>query len=97
MKKIIKEEELEKSIYALKESIDILENNMQKNVSFKRNFFLWILRGIGYTIGATIVASIIIFIIALILSYTKDIPILNDFFNSIGINNALKWTQNLLK
>lgn len=77
-----KETELEKSIKWLKKSIDKLDINMQKEVSFKRSFLLSIVRWIGYTLGATIVASIVVFILAYILNITKNIPFLRDIFNA---------------
>lgn len=59
-----------------------LNSNIKKQISFKRNFFLSIVSGIGYTIGATIVAGIVIAILSWTINSIEDVPVLNKLIDS---------------
>lgn len=54
-------------------------------------FFLGVVRGVGAAVGATIVAGILFWFLSRIYSTVEDIPVLNDFVQSIkqaiGNNN----------
>jgi hypothetical protein len=82
MKESQNEHDLEKSILALKESIDKLDDKIKKDLSFKRNFLLSISRWIGYALGATFIGSIIVIILAYLLNYTKNISIIHNLLDS---------------
>ena len=89
MKEKIKATPLEISLESLNKSIDVLDSNIRKDISFKRSFLLSIVRGIGYTLGATIVAGILIVVLTYILSYTQYIPFLRDYLSPNFINKIL--------
>lgn len=60
-----------KTAKTLSKNIGHLGNQLEKQVSFKREFMLSILRGAGYALGATLVASLVIAIMANLLRWTN--------------------------
>ncbi|HLD21832.1 MAG TPA: hypothetical protein VJB65_02935 [Patescibacteria group bacterium] len=52
-----------------------LNIKIQKQLSWKHNLFIAIVRGVGYTIGATLVAGIIVSILAYTFSTVDQIPL----------------------
>jgi hypothetical protein len=58
----------------LKESIDRLNNLMERRLSVWRNFLIGIVRGIGSIIGATVIGGIVVGVIA---SNLDRLPIIN--------------------
>lgn len=63
---------VEKTAKDLSKNIGHLGNQLEKQVSFKREFMLSILRGAGYAIGATLVASLVIATVANVLRWTNS-------------------------
>lgn len=68
--------DIEQEVIDLNQNIKGLNENIRKQISFKRIFFLSIISGIGYTIGAGIAAGILI---AVLVKTTQHFPILEKF------------------
>lgn len=64
-----------KEIAILSQNIRGLNENLAKEVSFKYNLLLSIIKGAGYVIGATVIASLII---AILVKTFERIPILKN-------------------
>lgn len=66
-----------------------LNVKLAKQLSFKHELLISIVRGIGYAIGAGIIAGLIIAILSWTVNSIQDVPVLNDIFASPEIKNAL--------
>lgn len=66
--------------HKVQKQLQRLNENIEKELSFKRGFLLSILKGVGYTIGATIVASIILTILA---KTVDAVPVLDLILSSL--------------
>ncbi|MGD9129213.1 MAG: DUF5665 domain-containing protein [Candidatus Woesebacteria bacterium] len=83
----------EKLIQTLNEvhrSIERLDKNIKRQNSFKRNFLLSIVRGVGYFIGATIVAGLAIAIMFKFLMSLDRLPFINQAIDVELIEETLE-------
>ena len=55
---------------------------LQKQITFKRNFLLSVVSGIGYALGASILAGILIAVLSATVNSISDVPILNKLINT---------------
>lgn len=73
------------------DSISLLNKNIEKSISFRRNFFLSIVKGVGSFLGATIVAGILLGILSTVIDSVDDVPVLNKIVSTIEdstVNNS---------
>lgn len=64
----------------------ILNNNLRKQLSFKRNFLMSMLNGVGYAIGATLIAGVVIAILSASIRSIQDVPVLKNLLTQETIN-----------
>lgn len=83
------ENNLEKKLSHIARQLGQLDTKLQKQLSFKRNFLLSVVSGVGYAIGATIIAGIVIAILSWSISSIQDVPILNKIFTASDIQQTL--------
>lgn len=74
---------------SLEQKIQALTKQIEKQNSFKRNFFISIFRGLGGAIGATIIFGIGIAVIIQITRSIDYVPILNNILNSKAIESII--------
>jgi hypothetical protein len=87
-------DEFLKSIAQLEESVSSLEKKVKKQISFRRNFILAMVRGFGSVVGATVVFGLILAAIIQIVRGIDYVPIINNMLNSQAIENVInKFTQ----
>lgn len=60
-------EEIEKQITQLNHKLDLLNEQIERQISFKRNFFLVIIKGVGSVLGATVITAILFTLITRLL------------------------------
>lgn len=84
MPKSSNSDKLVSSIRALRASVD-------KSASFKRTFFLGIVRGIGAVIGATVFAGLILGLLASTFDTISSVPFIGEYF--ADISDMLKSTS----
>lgn len=83
-------DELIKTINKLQENIANLNKKYKREHSFKFNFVMSIVRGVGTAIGATIIAGILIAILSKTIDSVNDVPILNKLVEQDVIQNIGK-------
>lgn len=59
------------------DTLEQVNQKLEKLVSFKRNLFMSIINGAGYAIGASIVAAMIITVLTWTVKSIQDVPVLN--------------------
>lgn len=67
-----------------------IDQNLKKEVSFRHNFMLGVIRGVGTVIGATIVAGFVIMILSQLIKSVDDIPILNTILSSEELKELIE-------
>lgn len=77
-------DELRESLESLRASVERLDENVRKDISFGRSFALSVVRGIGYTLGATIVASLVALVLASILQELGRLPVVGDYVERLS-------------
>ncbi|MFA5622886.1 MAG: DUF5665 domain-containing protein [Candidatus Dojkabacteria bacterium] len=73
----------ESDVQKLNRNIKKLNRKIDKRISFKRNFFISILNGIGTVIGGTIVLAVLVTIITKILQSLGGFPYLQQLLEKI--------------
>lgn len=82
--------DLETKLETISNHLAKLDTSIQKKLSFKRNFLLSIVKGVGYAIGATLIAGIVIAILSWSISSIQDVPILNKILTASDIEQTLR-------
>lgn len=83
-KKMAVEKNSRKKIESIEGSmsgIEKLNANIEKQISFKRNFLLSLVKGVGYAIGAAVVAGVLIAVLNLFIHGIQDIPVIGKVFS----------------
>ncbi|MBD3250291.1 MAG: hypothetical protein GF381_01850 [Candidatus Pacebacteria bacterium] len=62
----------------LNQNLIQIEYRLKRMTSLRFNFFLALVKGLGYTLGGTIVLSIVIAILARVISTLTSVPIVED-------------------
>ncbi len=67
---------------AVRPDFDKYAHELEKLTSFKRNFLLSIVKGVGTAIGATLIAGIVLSIFFSVIDTVDDVPIIKDIIKS---------------
>ena len=66
-----------------------LNEKLAKQLSFKRNFLLSIVSGVGYAIGAGLIAAVVIGILSRTIHSIQDVPVLDKLFGNPEVQKTL--------
>lgn len=75
-------------IKELKKEVKKISTRLDKLTSFRYNFFLSIVKGLGSVLGASIVATLLIALLAQILKPFNGIPFLQGILDIINDSNS---------
>ncbi|MCB9813090.1 MAG: hypothetical protein H6772_01655 [Pseudomonadales bacterium] len=81
--------DLKQSIQRLEKSILLLEMEMRKQSSIKRNFALSLLKGFGTLLGATVISAIILAVTLQVVRSIDYVPIVNNMLDSQAIETLI--------
>jgi hypothetical protein len=74
----------------VKKNLAKISRSLTKKTSYKHNFTMSIVTGIGAAIGATIVFGIIITLMSQVMVKSADYPKLNELFNALGLPTVVE-------
>jgi hypothetical protein len=74
----------------LSEETKKLANEMVKQNSFKYQFVMSIVRGVGGVIGATLISAIVLSILVLSVKSLANVPVVKDYIDADKIDSYLK-------
>ncbi len=75
--------------------LERIEQQLTKQLSFKHNFLISIVRGVGYALGATIIAGLLLTMLSWSIDSIQDVPLFNKIlldpqltssFNTVNTN-----------
>lgn len=72
---------LSQNLSKLNQTLKQIDDRLDKMSSFKQNFWLSMVRGLGLAIGGTIVLSFIIAVLIRVLSTISTLPVLEKLIN----------------
>lgn len=75
---------------SLEERIDLLNEHLRKQTSFRYIFTFSVVRGIGYGLGATIIAGAVLAIVLQLVSSIDYVPLINQFLTSEEVREMLR-------
>ena len=81
--------ELEESVLKLEKSISLLEKRVKKQVSFRRNFAMALVRGFAGAVGATIIFGLAIALTVRMVRSINYVPLVSNIINSEAIETVI--------
>lgn len=71
------------------ETLNEINEKLEKRVSLLENFKVGIVRGLGTAIGATIVAGIALALLSRVIDQVEDVPIIDDFVERTNLEESI--------